>query len=293
MSATAPVRTSRRLSSGDIGPQPKIAAGTVPAIARFAGKFAEATTAVLTGMANAPWRVAIDKIEDVGLPVTDELGGWFRMESQAGSMTMHMAFDRMAISALCEAALGGTGTEPPYEFPERPLSSIETDLLRVTAGKLQTRLAAILSDILATPVSLFEGVVEPTGPSGQQEQTLFRFIVNLFGYGAEIRLSAGRQEFMTQFEAAGLAGESGAVLGEQRAGLQRQIGRTHVGFIVSLGSESLTVEELATLAPGRHLKLAATMHAPVVVSSDGNPIFTASIARTGDKLAVRLLAPYE
>ena len=284
---------SRPLSAGDIKPQPRLSTSTMPPVRRFAAKLAEGIGAALTGLCGAPWRVTLDRINESASDISEEAGLWFRVETRNGSMTLHLAFDRVAMSAFCEAATGGTGTEAPFEFGERPLSGIERGLLRLGLQLLESRTTAVLADQLATPVSQFAGLVELDDSGNSAERIVFRFLANVFGYSGELRLTANSSEIAAQFGIAIEDASAADAMDEQRAELQRRIARTDIAFNVLLGTETVLVEDLANLAPGRLLRLSSTAQAPVFVWSEGNPVFRASLARSGDRLAVRIIESAE
>lgn len=284
---------SRRLSIGDIKPRPRQSISAMPPVRRFATKLAEGMSASLTGLGGSPWRVTLDHIDDAASGYAEEAGSWFRVETRNGSMTLHLAFDRIAMSAFCEAVMGGTGTETPFEFQDRPLSGIEKALLQLALQTLEARTTAVLADQLATPVSQFTGLVEREDTVNGGERMVFRFLANVFGYSGELRLTACSGEIASQFGAIGGEAADSEVMDEQRAGLQRRIGTAGIAFNVLLGDETVLVEEIANLAPGRLLRLSSSTQAPVFVWSEGNPVFKASLARSGDRLAVRIIAPAE
>jgi flagellar motor switch protein FliM len=291
--ATLGLQKGRPLVAGDIGPRPRLRVSALPAALTFAAKIAESFSLAFSELTGGRWRTSLDKIEEGVLTPAEVIGDWFRAESQAGSMTMFLAFDCPALSALCEAAMGGTGAEQPYEFPDRPLSGIENDLVKLALSRLQASVTTVLSDILLTPVSIFDGSVDNLEGRDINHAVNFRFLVNLFGYSGEVHLAASNSELKTQFDAAGLSGSSTELLHAQHEVLQRQISNTDVAFSVALGPETLLVEELAALAPGQLVKLQSRMSAPVIVSGEGIPVFSGVLVRSGERLAVRILKSIE
>lgn len=281
---------ARPLSARHIMTQPRQSMSATPAAQKLATKIAERGCAILSTIGPAPWRMTLDRIEDGATISAEDPGLLVRIESHAGSMTLHLAFDRQAVSALCETAMGGTGTEAVFEIPERPLSRIEKDLLASILAKLATGIVAALSEHLGMPTSLFDGTVEIGGEKSAQDLLAFRFVTNVFGYSGEMRLTVPRSELAAQFEAASESDGATLIAEEERASLQREIGKADVEFTISLGPETLLVEEIANLIPGRMVRLAATTGAPVIVSSGGTPVYAATLTRSGEQLAVRIIA---
>ena len=270
--------------------QPRQSIAATPVARRLAAKIAERGGAILSGIGPAPWRMTLDRIEDGAAISTEEPGFLARIESRAGSMTLHLACDRQAVSALCETAMGGTGAEAVFEISERPLSAIEKDLVASLLARLATGIVAALSDHLGMPTSLFAGTVETGMEKSSRDFLAFRFVTNVFGHSGEISLTVARSELAAQFEAASEADGATLLAEEKRASLQREIGKVEVEFTVSLGPETLLIEEIANLIPGRMVRLAATTGAPVIVSSGGTPVYAATLTRSGERLAVRILA---
>ena len=284
---------SRPLSAADIKPRERVSVSTLPSVVRFASKLADSAGGVLSVLGEAPWQVTLDRIEDDIPDVLAEAGSWFRVESRNGSMTMHIALDRNAAAALCDAAMGGTGMEAAYELPDRPLSRIEKSLVQAALSHLETKVTTLLAEQLETPVSQIDGLAAQDEASAGDGRITFRLRVNLFDYTGELHLTASRREVVTQFGSAGEESSLVMAQDEQRAGLQRRIAAADLTFSVALGPEKVLVEDIANLAPGRHLKLLSTTQTPVIVSSEGNPVFSASLARSGDHLAVRIIAAVE
>lgn len=289
MMNTQDARDERRMLTPDLfkpKPEPSLAAS--PDAVRLSRKLAEAQGAALSGLSPAPWRILADRILEQDALPADGFGSWCRYESAAGSMAVHLSLDMPAISALCESAMGGTGTEPPFAFEERPLSAIEKDLARAAIAATTAAMTQALTEQFGAPVSLFGGAAAGEGDMTLPKLVMFVFIANIFGYSGEIRLAVPVDELAAQFAAA--AG-SNAVVAEddgRKALLQQEISKSEARFEVSLGRETMLVEEIGALVPGCLVRLNATTMAPVVVSSGGTPVYLATLARNGDRLAVRI-----
>ncbi len=286
-------KAMRPLAIGDLKLQPRLLLSACPSVAKLAARLSENFAATLPKLGGNSWRISVDGIEDRAAPDIVDFGNWFRTESRAGSMTMFMAFDRPAFSALCEAAFGGSGAETPYELPDRPLSGIEKDVLTLALTRLQQGVAVVLSNVLATPVSWFEASSESIESHDRDNAVAFRFLANLYGYCGEIRLVASGRELKSQLDSAGLSGATVLRLEEQSGDLQRQVFRTNVHLTAGLDTETLSVGEIAALAPGQLVKLRSTMSRPIIVKAEGLPFFSAALTRSGDRLAIRLIAPLD
>jgi flagellar motor switch protein FliM len=282
-----PPATSRPLSPADIRPLPRTSPASIPAVARLGQKLADAFGMALSRFDDAPWRITLDRIGDGPWTATDGAAIWFRVETRNGSLTLHLALDRGTVSSCCEGALGGSGFEVPYEFPGRPYSGIETRLIGLVLKHLEAQVTATLAEELATPVSLFEGEIDSVHTADEGEWIVFHFLTNVFGYSGELSLAANPGELAAQFDAGGSEASSGLSDGP-RSLLHRSLAKTDIAFSITLGDETLLVDDLAALAPGRLVPLASGIKTPVLVCSDGTPVFKGSLSRAGEKLAVRV-----
>lgn len=274
------------LSISHFRPQPRVPVASMLAARKLAAQMAEACSRALARTGQAPWRVTLDRIEE-GLPLAaaSEITP-MRLESELGSLTAYLWMDRQAASALMEAALGGTGTEAAFALSDRQLSRIETGVIRLATSSMTQELMHALGRELARPFSLFEsdGRREPSDDASQL--VTFHFVVNLFGYDGEIRIALTRSELLRQI---GTRGEAESVAaGAAKQQLQLEIGRSELILTVSLGQETLSVEDISNLSPGRLLELASTASMPVTVWSSGIATYQGTLARAGDRLAVCL-----
>ena len=129
MSMPQPQGERRMLTPDLFRPKQEPSLAASPDAVRLSRKLAEAQGTALSNLSPTPWRILADRtIEQDAVPA-DGFGSWCRYESAAGSMAVHLSLDMPAISALCECAMGGTGTEPPFAFEERPLSAIEKEVV--------------------------------------------------------------------------------------------------------------------------------------------------------------------
>lgn len=274
------------LSINHFRPQTRVPVASMLAAKKTAVQIAEACGRALGRIGQAPWRVTLDRIEEgLSLPAESEITH-VRLESELGSLTVYLWLDRQAISAMMEAALGGTGTEAAFTMAERPLSKIEQGVMRLALASLTQELIQSLSRELARPFSLFESDGKAALPEDASQLVSFRYIVNLFDYGGEIRMAMSRSELLQQIGSP-MEAESLAA-GAAKQQLQLEIGRSELILTVSLGPEILSVEEISGLAPGKLLELASTASMPVTVWSSGVAAYQGTLARAGDRLAVCL-----
>ena len=275
------------LSAAHFKSQSRAPISAMPSAVKLTTLLAETCSKTLGRFCSVSWRVAFDRIEETSFPPSDAFLRGIRFESAVGSLTAYIVLDRPVISAFMEAVMGGSGSESFFDIGERPLSSIEAGALAIALGALAEDIARTLSSHFGRPFSHFNedepGVPKPTA----QERATFRYLVNVFGYSGEIRISIARSELAHQIES-GEAECRDAADNASHQQLQRQVGKSEVEFTVSLGSETLSVEEIAGLRPGQLLALSSTVATPVKLWSGGVAAFEGSLARSGDHLAVNI-----
>ncbi len=266
-------------------PRPSLA--TLPRLGRLASGLADACTQGLSALRAAPWQLTAEAVSETEPAAGENERARLRFESDRGSLTALLVIDKPAISALIEAAMGGTGAEPAFTLHERPLSRIEAGVLRLAMAALATRIASALGDFLLCPMRLFEDDDAPEldTASGVAQ---FRFVLNIFSYSGEIALVFARDELERQ-----IAGGGGEQLEDARASqrqrLQQEVGKSEITLTVSLATESLTLDTLASMQPGKLIALAATTAQPVTVWSGGIAAYEATLGRSGDRYAVTLV----
>lgn len=274
------------LSINHFKPQARIAIGSIPAAKKIALQLGEACGKALGRIGQGPWRITLDRIEE-GLPLPPEREfTQVRLESELGSLAIYLWADRQAISAVMEAALGGTGMEAAFTMGERPLSRIEQGVMRLATASMAQDLTQALGKEMGRTMSLFEGEGRTELPEDISQLVSFRYIVNLFDYGGEIRVIMPRSELLQQIGTAAEAETLATDAAKQQ--MQLEIGRSELILTVSLGPETFSVEEISTLCPGKLLELTSTAAMPVTVWSSGVAAYQGTLARAGDRLAVCL-----
>jgi flagellar motor switch protein FliM len=278
------------LSASHFKARTRVPVSAVPSAVKLASHLAESCNKALTRFAAASWRVALDRIEETAFLPPDAYARATRFESASGSMTVHITLDRPFISAFIESVMGGNGSEAPFEMGERPLSAIETGALRLAFDTLADQMAQAFSIHFGQPFSHFREDAPATSSPFAQELASFRFLVNVFGHSGEIRICMARSELTHQIKATASEENDAQDIASCRQ-LQRQVGKSGVEFTVSLGPETLSVEDITGLTPGKLVCLSSTVSSPVTLWSGGVAAFQGKLARSGDRLAVSITAP--
>lgn len=265
-------------------PRPHVS--SLPGMTKLANKIAETFAKGLASLRPAPWRVTPDGIRQDGTPPQDGESMLLRLESERGSLVVLLSLDRQSLSAVLEVAMGGTGAEPAFEMGERPLSKIETAILALSQAALAQRLTAAMSEFTGRSFSCFPDASDvELDRSG--EFAHFRFVSNIFTYSGEINLSFSRNELEMQLADASAGSDSeSATLG--RKSMQDELGKAEITLTVTLGEEVLAVDVLAGLQLGALVELSSLADAPVTLWSGGVPAFEATLARAGERYAVKI-----
>lgn len=257
-----------------------------PDVVRLSGRLGDALSNGLCAVQPAPWRITPDGIveQDARLAETD--GSTLRFESAKGSMTGQLGLDRSSVSALLEVALGGTGAEAAFEMADRPLSKIEQRVLQQTYARMATAIMEALSDLLDRPFELFEGGQAPEldWSSGVVQ---FRFVANVFSFSGEITLAFARDDLDRQLAPATLDPVDGT-LPETMRKMQDEVGKSEVVLTIMLSDQSLPLDSLSGLRPGKLIDLKATATMPVTIWSSGVAAYEATLGRSGDHFAVTI-----
>lgn len=264
-----------------------------PAIGRLATRLPEMVGRIFGHPDSAALRVTVDHVQDETLALPQEGGRWFRLQGASGPLRVLLMLDRPAVFALCEASLGGSGTEPPHADPERPLSRIERGLRDAWLSRCVSGLAELLAGILGGPMTVADEGADGLGIDdiASLDTTLLRLLVNLFGYSGELVIALDRVQLASLLATAGGGSPEVARQPGRRQALQHGLGHAPAPVTVALPAETMSVEDIADLRPGQLLRLAARLSDPVIVSVSGQDIFSGLLDPAGGRLAVRLLAP--
>lgn len=183
--------------------------------------------------------------------------------------------------------MGGTGSEDAFNMNDRPLSKIETRLIAHFETALSREIAAALTIHLSHDVSMFEVQNQQEAATSSGELFQLRYLINVFSYSGEIRLTFSRSELEHQIKSAEtkLAEHTNSVLQKQ---LQTEVSKSDIVLTVTLGTEILPLEEISRLRPGRLIELSSTVSSPVTVWSGSVAAFHGRLARNGDRLAVAI-----
>ena len=278
---------ARGLHASHFRPPARTSITALPRLHKLSTGLTEALTGALSGVRAAPWQVTADGVSEGPLALGDHERTRLRFESSRGSLTALLLIDKPAISALIEAAMGGTGSEPAFTLSDRPLSRIETSVLRLATAALAKHVSGALSDFLMSSLSLFEDGESPEldDSSGVAQ---FRFVLNVFGYSGEILLAFARDELERQMSSSGLERLQEAQA-DQRQRLQQEVGKSEITMTVTLATQTLTLDTLASLQTGKLISLAATTNQPVTVWSGGVAAYEATLGRSGERYAITLV----
>lgn len=280
----------RPLSAVHFKQQQRLALSAMPNVTRLAKLLAQSCSKTLSDLAPAPWNVSVDRIEDTSFPPADVYAKAIRLESETGSLTLDLTIGRLAIAGLMEAVMGGGGLEAPFDMGERPLSRIETAALDVIRNRLAGEIARVFESECGRAFSHFVNDDKAGNSPIAVERASFRFLITVLGHSGEIRMSLPREELLQQLKKSDGSDDEDPQHVMARQQLQRQVGRSDLQLMVTLGPEMLSVEDITRLQPGRLIELSSTAATPVTVWSGGVAAFEGRLLRAGDRLAVSITA---
>lgn len=278
----------RPLRPTDLTPREQPPLAAAQPVIRLAARLPETIGALFAHLGQAAPRIAVEAVHDQQLAVPEDGGFWVHLECPSGPLRLLLMLDRPAVSGLCEAAMGGTGSEPPFEDGGRPLSRIETGLRDDWLSRCGEALTDLLPVVLACPL---RPAAEPPGADDADsaaalDATSLRLLVNLFGYSGEMVLAFDRQQLKAL-----LPQGQPDMPARDHAAVQRQLAEAPARIDVALPPETMCVQDVASLRPGSLLRLSARMSGPVIVSAAGHKLFSGLLEPSDGHLAVKLLDP--
>jgi flagellar motor switch protein FliM len=270
--------TSSPVTSAMIRAAGKAPASTSSELTRLLDALAEAAGVAIKAFTAAPVRVEPDGLS-IAVHETPVANGIVtKLTSARGPLSPVFMADRLLVMALCEAAFGGSGTEPPYDGAERPLSKTERRLREA----LLTALAAKLPETLAPCFAMDFGRADeedrkqPSREASSASHIAARLLVYVFGYSGEITLLLPEEE-TTRLLANGRGGvafESPA----QRVNYLRSLQESVIEVTAMLPAETKPLGEVTGLRRGQLLKLRADANTQVLLMADGQLLHKAYLS---------------
>jgi flagellar motor switch protein FliM len=292
MADVSPAPARRPLTAPMIRALGKVPPAARPELPALMTALAEAATRLLGEFTSAPMRVDPDglAVEHLTLPLAESQS--IRLLSDRGALAPLLVADRMLVMGLCEAAFGGTGTEPPFDGDDRPLSRTETRLRQALLQSLADRLPACLELCLGTA---FQPPDDPGRklPPAVAEETEFiagRLLVHVYGYTGEIRLMLPEIEIAAILAGGPAGGSAGPVPGPHAAERFREaLFEGPIALTVQLPQELMQLGEVARLRKGQLLKFKATAQTPLLVSAEGVSLHRARLSHSDDHVTLEII----
>lgn len=258
-----------------------------PAIRRLGKALPDALLRAFKSFGQLPIKVSLEAVTGETVMQDREDAPQARYRGAGATFGASIATDRALVHAYTELALGGDGLESPYAV-DRPLSRIEEGLRRLLLIKLADAAAEPLKAALgALPCEGGEADNPETRAGGEARRFLvFQFLVNVSANDGELRIGLEEEGLRAVLSLQTLRSHPAP----GPAALAASVSESLAILTVSLAEQELSVADLAALRPGGLLKLNATAAGPVKVWCGETPMFSATLARTGDHLAVRISA---
>lgn len=289
MTAASPKATHRPLTASLLRAAMDVSPSSTPSIGKSFDRLAQALAASLAGLSDVPVRVSVDNIEAAVEPAGIADGVATFLKSAKGNLAVIVNCDRTFVFALCELSFGGTGTEPAYDPQDRPQSKIEAQLRQFALNEFASRLPGELGDIFNTEFTAAEA------PSDEETQTdrayiAGKFLVNAFGYSGEVTLSLDRRQLMALADGLRIRGAArgGAGQNPPEPRISERVNQTDLILEVRLAPEKIAFGEIGALRPGQLIELSSTAATPVIVNCADVTLFSATLARSNDRIAIKL-----
>ena len=255
---------------------------------RILSKLADAVTGILQSFNPIDMKAVPDGIveteETYPLPGTTV----FHFMSSGELLAIAFSCDSNFALGLCELSFGGTGNEPPFDAEDRPLSKTELRLQHLVFEELSLRLPAILEDVLSAAFTLFKGVPTSLPSAGVPAYLVCgKILINVFGYSGELKIHLDKAQLHRHASAT----KQSKLLhanSSQASALKIRLDQTTINLRVVLAAEAMEIGELGNLRIGQLIQLASTVATPVRIVSEGVELFTATLARSKNRIALKI-----
>lgn len=256
-----------------------------PSVQQLAVHAGEACLRSLMQLRPSGWTVALDRVTDASEAPRISLGKSNRLESERGSLAVHIQLDQQAISSVTEAAFGGTGAEQAFLNAEKPLSNLEKSLLNMLEDTLLAELATVFSSHFSRDFSSFRDAGATPGRTSTSEFIQFCYVINIFSYSGELILTLPSNDLRRQLsEHANEISTAGTEDSIQN--YRNELSKSTVLLTVTLAGENFPLDRISSLKKGELLELQAQTSSAVTVWSGNIESFEGRLARQGDRLAV-------
>ncbi|HVM20455.1 MAG TPA: flagellar motor switch protein FliM [Egibacteraceae bacterium] len=215
------------------------------------------------------------------------------MEPLPGAGILHIPLP-LAMGAV-DRLLGGSGAGT---YPNRPLTDIESGLLRGLTQRLLRELSYAFESLVEVDAQL---VVQESNPQFAQIAAPTEMVV-VASFDMRIGSQTGEASLCLPYSSlqhtlesfVGKAQFGGKADGEQQvaeAQIARRLGQTAVDVSVAFNQITLTSGEIVGLAPGDVVPLGHRVDAPLTMTVAGVPCHAAVPGRKGKRLACYVVDP--
>ena len=261
-------------------------------IANLLAALAETVVAAFASFTAVPVRVELDglTISSRQLPVADGLS--VKLGSPRGPLTPVLLADRALVMALCEAAFGGSGTEPVFDGADRPYSSTERRLRDALLTGLAIRLPEVLELCLSVPFRAVEDEERKVAPRETVEVTFIsgRLLVYVYGYSGELTLLLPEEQVTHLMAVAAAANIAVRIDPADRGRYDTALRSAEVELTVLLPAELKPLSDVAALRPGQLLKFTASAKTPLLLMAEGSVLHEVRITPDGGHMAIKIIA---
>jgi len=261
-------------------------ASSIPAFNKLFELASEKLSNTLARLNEVPVRVTVEGIVEATISTKQPQLLSMHQQSALGPLETLISCDRPLCFMLCEIGLGGTGTEPGFDS-ERPLSKIETQLRQQMLHEFAELIPQALTDVFDLK---FDAIQNATPFELPNELSCIggKLLVNAFSYSGEVQLYFDRKQLTSIADKLKLSVPNPNYAKEHTNAMREGLNDMDLFLEVSLPAEPIAFGEIGELCPGQLIRLSATTATPLTVSCDGKQLFSALLAKSKSRIAIRV-----
>jgi flagellar motor switch protein FliM len=220
-----------------------------------------------------------------------------QVRASAWNSALTLAFDRSLVFAFTEAMFGGSGDEAPAA-EERPHSHIEKRIAKEIHSAVIRAMRTSFQAVAETELSVADAT--QSNASLNQEampppELYVRFLAHLWGHSGELLLGLPKSVvLMLQDKVRAPSAPAEAPRPSAWNGsIRHQISDADVTLAAVLSEADLPLDSLAHLKAGQVIKLPAKLGEPVMLVSDGEPVFTCALGQSQGRYVLSIEGPID
>ena len=206
-----------------------------------------------------------------------------------------LEIDAVLMFTMIDLLLGGTGAVPDGAGPLRELTEIDEEIMQGAVALIAQQIERVWQPlgVLLAPGSNIKAVLAPKLFPPTEKVLLIRFHLSVAGITGALHVAfpASLGSHLVRVVKADPAGEKGSVRYFPRPSLGERMLDCTFTVAADLPEVRVLIRDLAAIAQGSVLKLAAPVKQPGRLTIENKDLFEAVPVRSGNQKAAQLLAP--